>query len=289
MLLFKIYFHSVEWRINFRATKTRINPISIKLLENVLGSCICRRSCIQMETLLRMTFFSCLQVSINFQYHLCDLSRNSQNKTYTLLMHICISARMKVTAKRAPARRRVACVVWIRDTEIVVTTAKGKNDTNHPRPYGVFPTPWKSRQAAGTWRFRKRSVFPRNTCVGRKRRLIPFPHPFLPPPSLSFSARRFPTTRRRLIRGINSARVTKNRGGETAPRFTMSGVSLGFPRAAASFSLLPIFRLCYVKSLRIRPIQRAPHPKPPERRSRFPFYMQYLYEGFFFFCDRQNG
>lgn len=48
---------------------------------------------------------------------------------------------------------------------------------------------------------------------------------------------------RRLIRGINSARVTKNRGRETTARFTMSRVrwSLGFPHARDSTSLL-IFR-----------------------------------------------
>lgn len=60
---------------------------------------------------------------------------------------------------------------------------------------------------------------------------VPPLFPFPPPSSLLFFSSCFPNTRRRLIRGINSVRVTKNRGGKTAPRFTMSRFpSRGIPR-----------------------------------------------------------
>lgn len=128
---------------------------------------------------------------------------------------------------------------------------RGENGTNYPRPYGVSRCPWKPVANAGTWRFQKRGLFPR--CVRGNPGLylrfhsvslisLPFPYPSL----LSSPLSCFPTTRRRLIRGINSARVTKNRRGETAPRFTMSLFpSRGIPRrylfSAVSREISPRF------------------------------------------------
>lgn len=116
---------------------------------------------------------------------------------------------------------------------------RGENGTNYPRPYGVSRCPWKPVANAGTWLFQKRGLFPR--CVEETPAYI---FASIPCPSslflslillssslLSSPLSCFPTTRRRLIRGINSARVTKNRRGETASRFTMSLFpSRGIPR-----------------------------------------------------------
>lgn len=93
----------------------------------------------------------------------------------------------------------------------------------HPRPYGVSQCCGEPAYA-GTWRFRKNSLcFPGR--VGGNPRPIPPP--------------RFPVTRRRLIRGINSARVTKNRGGENRGKIYDDPVSVSLTRDSTS---LPIFR-----------------------------------------------
>lgn len=133
-----------------------------------------------------------------------------------------IYARIKAAA--TPVRGRVACVVvWTRDMEIVVATTEGRMAQITLGHMAFSDAPWKPVANVGTWRFRKRGMLPR--CVGGNPGLYLRSHsvshlssllPLPPFPSC------FPTARRRLIRGINSARVTKNRGGETAPRFTMS-------------------------------------------------------------------
>lgn len=128
----------------------------------------------------------------------------------------------------------------------------------------------RCRGNPGTWRFRKRvAAAPADrrlssTTRRRKPRLTS-----LSPPLASDALacpRPMPRSgHRRLIRGINSARVTKNRGGETAARFTMSRVAVEsrFP-SRAEFHVT-YFPPCYAEFLFLSP------PPPPAPFSFFFF------------------